>query len=105
MLLERSHEGVLVQRGLETTMTKLGAGIDELQLNVFQSTTLGVDQQRLKRNYRATTFAAKLSLSINKLNTLNLSDKCLDILYFGQLRRSRTLLQVCHIQSRHRLIT
>ena len=47
MLLEGSHEGVLVGWGLETTVSELGAGIDELQLDVFQSQSLGVDQQGL----------------------------------------------------------
>ena len=48
MLLERSHEGVLVLRGLEATVTELGAGVDELQLDVLKSPALGVDQERLK---------------------------------------------------------
>ena len=48
MLLERSHEGVLVQRSLEATVTELGAGVDELQLDVFESLTLGVHQEGLK---------------------------------------------------------
>jgi hypothetical protein len=47
VLLERSHERVLVLGGLEATVTELGAGVDELQLDVLQSLTLGVDQQRL----------------------------------------------------------
>ena len=49
MLLEGTHEGVLVLWGLEATVTELGAGVDELQLDVFQSLTLGVDQQRLEK--------------------------------------------------------
>ena len=48
MLLERSHEGVLVLRGLEATVAELGAGVDELQLDVLQGLTLGVDQERLE---------------------------------------------------------
>ena len=48
MLLERSHEGVLVLRGLEATVAELGAGVDELQLDVFESLTLGVYQEGLK---------------------------------------------------------
>jgi len=43
VLLEGSHEGVLVGWGLETTVTELGAGINELQLDVFQGQTLGVN--------------------------------------------------------------
>jgi len=49
VLLEGTHEGVLVLWGLEATVTELGAGVDELQLDVFQSLTLGVDQQRLEK--------------------------------------------------------
>ena len=49
MLLERAHEGVLVLRSLEATVTKLGAGVDELQLDILKSATLGVNEQRLKK--------------------------------------------------------
>ena len=48
MLLERSHEGVLVLRGLEATVAELGARVDELQLDVLQGLTFGVDQERLE---------------------------------------------------------
>jgi len=50
VLLERAHEGVLVRGCLEATVTKLGAGVDELQLDVFKSLSLGVNQERLKWN-------------------------------------------------------
>lgn len=48
ILLELSHEGGLVRGGLETTVSKLGTGIDELQVDLLQSRPLGVHQQRLK---------------------------------------------------------
>lgn len=47
ILLEWTHEGQFVGRGLETTMTHLGGGIDELEFDLFQSRTLGVLQQSL----------------------------------------------------------
>ncbi len=53
MLLERAHEGVLVRRGLEATVTELGAGIDELQLDVLERLSLGVDQERLDKKIDA----------------------------------------------------
>jgi hypothetical protein len=49
VLLERAHEGVLVLRRLEATVAELGAGVDELQLDVLQSLTLGVNQKRLEK--------------------------------------------------------
>ena len=49
MLLERAHEGVLVRGCLEATVTKLGAGIDELQLDVLECPSLGVNQERLSQ--------------------------------------------------------
>ena len=45
MLLEWPHEGVLILGRLKATVTKLGAGVDELQLDVLESTTLGVNEQ------------------------------------------------------------
>lgn len=50
VLLEWSHEGSLVCWGLETTMSKLGGGVDELKVDLLKGSTLGVDQQRLKQN-------------------------------------------------------
>ena len=38
----------LVGLGLEATVTHLGRGIDELQLDILQGSPLRVDQQRLK---------------------------------------------------------
>ena len=53
VLLERSHEGHLVLRSLETTVTKLGRGVDELQLDLLHGATLGVGQQGLQKNREA----------------------------------------------------
>ena len=53
VLLEGSHEGLLVGRCLEATMTKLGAGVDELKVNLLHETLLGQSSQGLKgvKNY------------------------------------------------------
>ena len=47
VLLERSHEGHLVLRGLEATVAELGAGVDELEVDLLKSPLLGVGEQRL----------------------------------------------------------
>ena len=49
ILFERSHKGHFVLLGLEATVTHLGRGIDELQLDILQGSPLRVDQQRLKK--------------------------------------------------------
>ena len=51
VLLEGSHKGHFVLLGLEATMTHLGAGVDELELDLFKSLPLGVHQQGLEKNY------------------------------------------------------
>lgn len=45
--LERSQERSLFFEGLEGTVTELGGGIDELELNLLQVPTGSVDHQRL----------------------------------------------------------
>ena len=47
VLLERPHESGLVLGGLEPAVPELGAGVDELQVDLLQSLLLGVGQQRL----------------------------------------------------------
>jgi len=47
ILLERAHESLLLGMGLEATMSKLGGGVDQLQVDLLQGNTLGVDEQRL----------------------------------------------------------
>lgn len=49
VLLESSHEGGLVGRGLESSMTQFGAGVDELEVDGLKSGALGVHQQRLSQ--------------------------------------------------------
>lgn len=49
VLLESSHEGGLVGRGLESSVTQLGAGVDELEVDGLKSGALGVHQQRLSQ--------------------------------------------------------
>lgn len=52
MLLQGTHERGLVLRSLETTMAKLGRSVNELQLDLFQSLPLGVDEQGLRGEKR-----------------------------------------------------
>jgi len=47
ILLEGSHECCLVGRGLETSVSQLGAGVDELQVDGLEGGALGVNQERL----------------------------------------------------------
>lgn len=47
MLLEGTHESLLLGSSLETTVTELGRGIDELELNLLESGTLGVGDEGL----------------------------------------------------------
>ena len=47
VLLERTHECSLLSRGLESSVTKLGGGINELQVDLLQRSLLGVGEQRL----------------------------------------------------------
>ena len=49
ILLERSHEGHFVLLGLEATVTHLGTGVDELELDILKSLPLGVNQKGLKK--------------------------------------------------------
>jgi len=49
ILFERSHKGHFVLLGLEATVTHLGAGVDELELDLFKSLPLGVHQQGLTK--------------------------------------------------------
>ena len=47
VLLERAHEGSLLGVGLEPAVTKLGGGVDELEVDDLQGPLLGVGQQGL----------------------------------------------------------
>lgn len=50
VFLERPHESILVLGSLETTVAKLRARVDELQLNRLERLSLGVDQQGLSQS-------------------------------------------------------
>ena len=47
VLLQRTHEGGLLGVGLESSVTELGGGVDELEVDDLQSPLLGVGQQGL----------------------------------------------------------
>lgn len=44
------HEGLLLLQRLETAVTKLGRGVDELEVDLLQSTAVGLHQQRLEED-------------------------------------------------------
>ena len=47
VLLEGTHEGGLVLGGLEPSVAELGAGVDELEIDLLKSPLLGVREERL----------------------------------------------------------
>merc|ERR1719318_1088798 len=47
VLLEGTHEGGLVLRSLEPSVAELGAGVDELEVDLLKSPLLGVSEERL----------------------------------------------------------
>merc|ERR1719362_2058499 len=47
VLLEGTHEGSLVLGGLEPSVAELGAGVDELEVDLLQSPLLGVGEEGL----------------------------------------------------------
>ena len=47
ILLEWTHEALLLLGGLEATVAHLGSGVDELEVDVLQSGTGSLLQQRL----------------------------------------------------------
>ena len=47
VLLEGTHEGGLVLGGLEPSVAELGAGVDELEVDLLKSPFLGVGEERL----------------------------------------------------------
>ena len=47
VLLEGAHEGSLVLGGLEPSVAELGAGVDELEVDLLKSPLLGVGEERL----------------------------------------------------------
>merc|ERR1719323_1381977 len=49
VLFEGTHEGGLVLGGLEPSMAELGAGVDELEVDLLKSSLLGVSEERLSQ--------------------------------------------------------
>lgn len=43
------HEGLLLLHSLEAAVTELGGGVDELQVDLLQSATVCLDEQRLQK--------------------------------------------------------
>jgi len=50
ILLLWTHESLLLSMSLEATMAKLGRGVNELQIDLLESGSLGVGQQRLAQS-------------------------------------------------------
>ena len=55
VLLEGTHEGTLLFRSLEATMTELAGSIDELGVDLFRGGTRGVGNRDLRRSRRFLT--------------------------------------------------
>ena len=64
ILFERSHKGHFVLLGLEATVTHLGAGVDELELDLFKSLPLSVHQQGLEE--KGPIFNSHLSQNVGQ---------------------------------------
>ena len=47
IFIEWSHKCFLLLHGLEVTMAKFGGGVNELQVNLLQGPTFGLNQQGL----------------------------------------------------------
>lgn len=62
MLLEWSHEGALLVDGLEATVTLLGGGIDELELDGLESGSGSLLEERLAESDRALLGSADAAL-------------------------------------------
>lgn len=62
MLLEWSHEGALLVDGLEATVTLLGGGIDELELDGLESGSGSLLEERLSESDRSLLGSADAAL-------------------------------------------
>ena len=62
MLLEWSHEGALLVDGLEATVTLLGGGIDELELDGLESSSGSLLEERLSESDRSLLGSADTAL-------------------------------------------
>lgn len=51
-LSQAYHEGLLLLDGLEASVTELGGSVDELEVDLLLSATVGLDQQRLETQTR-----------------------------------------------------
>jgi hypothetical protein len=51
ILLERTEEGVLLLRGLETTVTELGGGVDPLELDLLERLAGSVGEERFPQGH------------------------------------------------------
>ena len=69
VLLEGAHEGSLVLGGLEPSVAELGAGVDELEVDLLKSPLLGVGEERLPQGKGALlgSNAATLDREINEI--------------------------------------
>merc|ERR1719159_2068004 len=67
ILLERAHEALLLLGGLEATVAHLGSGVDELEVDVLQSGTGSLLQQRLAEGDGTLLGANDATLDQNKV--------------------------------------
>lgn len=44
------HEGLLLLHSLEASVTELGSGVDELEVDLLQGAAAGLHQQRLPKH-------------------------------------------------------
>jgi len=51
VLLSGAHEGVLLGVRLEASVTEFGRGVNELKIDLLESSSLSVGQQRLSERY------------------------------------------------------
>ena len=74
VLLEGAHEGSLVLGGLEPSVAELGAGVDELEVDLLKSPLLGVGEERLPQG--------KSSLLGPNATTLDRIGSAFDFMHF-----------------------
>merc|ERR1719192_845262 len=74
VLLEWSHKGSLLLVSLESSVTKLGSCINELEIDNLKSSLLGVSQQRLSKGQDSLLRSNTTTLHHQEI-LLNFSDK------------------------------
>jgi len=74
-LLKRTHEGILLFVGLEATVSKLAGSVNELEVDLLQSLSLGLNQQRLSESddaflgaHAAATYHDKVIVHLTVVN-------------------------------------